>query len=84
MHDSSGPERVNWNSITERELFNIQDDPFERINLYEDLRYRPICINFEKTLFKIIKDSAKINGSQKKTKIDKETIEHLKSLGYLR
>jgi len=84
MHDPSGPGRVNWDSITERKLFNLQDDIFERKNLNEDLRYKPICIDFEKMLFKIINNSTKIGGLQEKTMIDKETIEHLKALGYLR
>lgn len=84
MQNPSKAERVNWNSITERRLFDLKNDPLEQNNLYKDLKYRKICNNLEKVLKKIIKSSAGTNRPVKKTKLNKKTIEHLKSLGYLK
>jgi arylsulfatase A-like enzyme len=83
MRNPSKPERVNWDSISERRLFDLKNDPLEQSNLYTDLKFRRVCINFEKMIFKIIKNSSKTNRSIKKTTVNKETIKHLEALGYL-
>jgi hypothetical protein len=83
MKDPSKPERVNWDSIIQRKLFDLKNDPQEKNNLYKDLKYRKACIEFEKMLMKIINNSAKFNRSQKETEITEETIKQMKSLGYL-
>ena len=74
MRSPSKPERVNWNSISERRLFDLKNDPLEQNNLYNDLKFRRICIHFEKMIIKIIKNSSKTNRSRKETKISEETI----------
>jgi arylsulfatase A-like enzyme len=83
MKDPRKAERVNWDSIAKRELYDLKADPLERNNLYDDLKFRQICIDFEKMLFKIIKDSASKNLRVKETKIKKETLKQLEALGYL-
>ncbi len=83
MKDPSKPGRTNWDSITGRKLFDLKEDPGEKNNLYKDLKYRQICINLEKTLKRIIKNSARTNVTTKHTEISEETIKQLEALGYL-
>jgi arylsulfatase A-like enzyme len=83
MQNPAKTERVNWNSIKKRELYDLEADPLECNDLYGDLKFRQICIDFEKILYKIIKDSASKNFHIKKTKIKKETLKQLEALGYL-
>ncbi len=82
MMAPSKSERVNWNLITRRRLFDLKNDPLEQRDLYPDLKFRRICIEFEKKLTRIIKNSAKSNVQRQKTTISKETIKQLKTLGY--
>lgn len=83
MENPAPGNRVNWEAVTERRLFDLKNDPLEKKNLYHDLKFRGICINFEKMLMKIIKDSTGINRPAKETTIDKETLNQMKALGYL-
>jgi arylsulfatase A-like enzyme len=83
MKNPSKPGRANWDSITGRKLFDLKEDPSEKNNLYKNLKYRQICIDFEKTLKRIIKNSARTNRTTKKTEISEETIKQLEALGYL-
>jgi arylsulfatase A-like enzyme len=76
-------QRANWNLITRRRLFDLKNDPLELRDLYPDLKYRNICIQLEKTLVRIIKDSAQTDFQVRETAISKETINQLKALGYL-
>jgi hypothetical protein len=83
MKNPSKPERVNWDSIIRRKLFDLKADPLEKNNLYKDLKYRKACIEFEKMLMKIINNSVNLNRSQKETEITEETLKQMESLGYL-
>lgn len=76
------PGRINWSRVIERRLYNLEDDPLEKKNLFEDEKFKPTCLNLEKTLKKIFKNSVKY-GPSKKTKLDEKTINDLKQLGYL-
>ena len=83
MKNPSKPERVNWDSITERRLFDLKTDPLEQKNLFDDLKSRRICIEFEKILFHAIKNSAKTNQGGKEATLSEETIKQMETLGYL-
>jgi hypothetical protein len=63
-------------------LYNLEEDPLEKKNLFEDEKFKPTCLNFEKALKNILKTSVKY-GPSKKTRLDEETINNLKELGYL-
>ena len=76
-------QRANWKAITQRRLFDLKNDPMEHQDLYPDLKYRRICIQLEKTLVRIINDSARSDFQVRETTINKETINQLKALGYL-
>jgi arylsulfatase A-like enzyme len=75
--------RVNWEAITQRRLFDIKADPSEQDNLYNDLKFRQMCIDFEKILTRVIKHSTKTNRQLKETRISEETIKQMEALGYL-
>jgi arylsulfatase A-like enzyme len=81
--ESFNRERTNWKSVTQRRLFNVKRDPLEQNDLYPDLRYRGICIELEKKLVRIIKNSAQSKFQDRKTTLDQETLNQLKALGYL-
>lgn len=83
MDNPSPGDRVNWEAVTDRKLFDLKNDPLEKKNLYADLKFRGICINFEKMLKKIIKDSTGANRPPKETTVDQETLNQMKALGYL-
>jgi hypothetical protein len=76
------PGRINWERIIDRRLYNLEEDPLEQKNLFEDGKFKNTCLNFEKALKKILKISVKY-GPSKETKLDEETINHLKQLGYI-
>jgi hypothetical protein len=84
MSDPAGPARTNWNSITERKLVNLVLDPAERRDLYGDPAYEAIGREYENRLVQMIKISSENIPSSKKTTLSKETIELLKSLGYIK
>ena len=77
------PGRVNWERITSRRLYDIKNDPAEKENLYGTPGFKNTCLNLEKMLKAIIENSSNPFGPTKETKVDKEFIEHMKSLGYL-
>ena len=83
MENPAPGNRVNWEAVTERRLFDLKNDPLEKRNLYADLKFRGFCINFEKMLIKIIKDSTGANRPPKETTVDQETLNQMKALGYL-
>jgi len=84
MKDPSKHERENWNKITERRLFDLKKDPLEKDNLYKKLKFKAVCIKLEKLLKKLIDNSAKMRLKTGETKIDKETLGYLESLGYIK
>ena len=75
--------RVNWETITERRLFDLKNDPLEKNNLFTDLKFRQVCINFEKMLRNIIDHSVSADFAVEEAEISEETIDQLKALGYL-
>ncbi len=83
MENPSPGDRVNWEEVTDRKLFDLKNDPLEKKNLYTDLKFRGICINFEKMLKKLVKDSTGAYRSFKETAVDQETLNQMKALGYL-
>jgi choline-sulfatase len=76
------PGRVNWDRVIQQRLYNLEEDPLEKKNLFEDEKFKNTCLNFEKALKRILKASAKY-GPSKETKLDEETINQLKQLGYI-
>ena len=76
------PGRINWDRIIQQRLYNLKEDPLEKNNLFEDEKFKNTCLNFKKALKKILKISVKY-GPSKETKINRETIEQLKQLGYI-
>ena len=83
MRNPSKPERINWDSIVRRRLYDLRNDPLEKNNLYKNLKFRQICIDFEKILVNVVTNSAKTDFSINKTKISEKTIKDLAALGYL-
>jgi hypothetical protein len=75
--------RVNWRRIYKRKLYDLKSDYLEKKNLYKNLKFESTCIHMEKILRNILEDSSRSFGSAKTTRVSKETIEHMKSLGYL-
>ncbi len=75
--------RTNWKNVVERRLFNLKDDPAEQINLYKKRAFRGVCFKLERLLKQELRRSARLNRSGKRTHLQKSTVEHMKSLGYL-
>lgn len=76
------PGRVNWDRVIKPRLYNLKEDPQEKKNLFEEEKYKNTCLNLEKALKNILKISVKY-GPSKTTKLDEETINQLKQLGYI-
>ena len=83
MQNPSKLERANWDSIRERRLFNLEDDPLERKNLYNDPKFRNDCVDLENMLKEIIEESASTYKETGEITLDPETLEQMKALGYL-
>lgn len=83
MKKARGPARLNWKKVTQRRLFNLKTDPGEKINLFPKRKFRALGLKLEKMLKKILNQSASTNRNTRSVPLDKETIEHMKSLGYL-
>jgi arylsulfatase A-like enzyme len=83
MKKPGKPGRVNWEQISRRRLYDMKSDPSEEKNLYWAPEFKNTCLNLEKMLKAIIENSTSPFGPTKETKVDKEFIEHMKSLGYL-
>ena len=84
MPDPEGAARANWRSINERRLFDLKNDPQELINLFPDLIHRKTCNEMERALMSVINLSVASDTSTKKTELSEETLEQLKSLGYIK
>jgi arylsulfatase A-like enzyme len=76
------PGRINWDWVIKPRLYNLKEDPLEKKNLFEEEKFKNTCQNLEKALKEILKTSVKY-GPSKETKLDEETINHLKQLGYI-
>ncbi|HLP59029.1 MAG TPA: sulfatase-like hydrolase/transferase, partial [Candidatus Deferrimicrobium sp.] len=76
-------DRANWDAVTGRRLYDLKNDPGEKTNLYDSLKYKGVCVNFEKMLREIVKKSAVTNLTTKETTVDQETLNQMKALGYL-
>jgi arylsulfatase A-like enzyme len=83
MQNPSRREGANWDSIKERRLFNLEEDPREKKNLYNDQKYRNDCVDLENMLKEIIEESSSTNQTTVEITLDPETLEQMKALGYL-
>ena len=83
MQNPSRLKGANWDSIKERRLFNLEEDPQERKNLYNDSKFRNDCSDLEKMLKEIIEESSSTNQTTGEITLDPETLEQMKALGYL-
>jgi len=83
MNNPSNMERVNWDSIINRRLFDLKNDPLEKKNLYNDLKFQEHSANLEKMLKQILTESSRTNRTTGEVTLDKETLEQMKALGYL-
>lgn len=76
------PGRINWDRVIKPRLYDLEADPREEKNLFEDEKFKNTCLNLEKALKNILKISVKY-GPAKTTALDEETINQLKQLGYI-
>ena len=83
MENPSKLERVNWDGIKNRRLFDLSSDPLEQRNLYNDLKYKEDSANLEEMLKQILAESASTNLTTDEVTLDKETLEQMQALGYL-
>ncbi|UCH93851.1 MAG: sulfatase-like hydrolase/transferase, partial [Candidatus Aminicenantes bacterium] len=83
MKKAHKPGRVNWEAISRRRLYDIKNDPLEETNLTWKPEFKETYLNLEKTFKRILENSTNPFGPAKEIKVDKEFIEHMKSLGYL-
>lgn len=78
----SGKLKFLWNSKGNNMLFNLNDDPAESVNLLK--RHPDRAKNMESALNDFMATLPKPGPSDPLKEIDKETIEALKSLGYVK
>ncbi len=83
MDEVSGNAKANWDKISQRRLFDLANDPGETRNLYDDPRYRNLCIDLERRLKEIIRRSANPRFAAESTRVSEETLKQMKALGYL-
>lgn len=83
MKNPGYPGRINWEQISRRRLYDVKSDPLEQKNLYGMEEFKNTHLNLEKMLKVILENSSSPFGPSKEAKVDKEFIEHMKSLGYL-
>ena len=83
MQNPSRSKGVNWDSIKERRLFNLEEDPLEKKNLYKDPKFRNDCVKLENMLKEIVEESSSTNQTTVEITLDPETLEQMKALGYL-
>ncbi len=76
------PGRVNWDRVIKPRLYDLEADPREEKNLFEDEKFKNTCLKLEKAFKEILDISIKY-GPSKTTKLDEETINQLKQLGYI-
>ena len=76
-------DRVNWDRITDRRLFDLENDPLENKNLYGDAQFKEESANLEIMLKDILTESASTNRTTGEVILDTETLEQMKALGYL-
>jgi arylsulfatase A-like enzyme len=83
MNNPSNVERVNWDGIKNRRLFDLKEDPLEKKNLYKNLKFKEHAANLEKMLKQILTESSSTNRTTGEVTLDKATLEQMKALGYL-
>ena len=83
MYNPSKVERVNWDGIKNRRLFDLKNDPLEKKSMYNDLKFKEHSANLEKMLKQILTESSSTNRTTGEVTLDKETLEQMKALGYL-
>ena len=83
MKNPSKLDRVNWDGVKERRLFDLKNDPSEQRNLYNDVKFKEHSDNLEKMLKQILTESSRTNRTTAEVTLDEETLEQMKALGYL-
>ena len=83
MSNPANRERVSWDSITNRRLFDLKKDPSEKKNLYDDLKFSAHGVNLEKKLKEILTESSSTDRTTSEVTLDQETLEQMQALGYL-
>ncbi len=83
MKKPDQPGRLNWDNVTERRLFDLDADPLEKKNLFKNKAFIAAGQGLEKMLKMILKGSASQFDSKEETTVNKEIIDHMKTLGYL-
>jgi arylsulfatase A-like enzyme len=76
-------ERVNWDTITNRRLFDLTKDPSEMQNLYNDAKYAGHGVHLEKKLKGILTESSIVDRTTGEITLDQETLDQMQALGYL-
>jgi len=83
MSNPSNRERVNWDNITNRRLFDLTKDSSEAKNLYGDLQFSEHGVDLEKKLKEILMESSSADQTTGEVALDRETLEQMQALGYL-
>jgi arylsulfatase A-like enzyme len=83
MSNPSNRQRVNWDTIMDRRLFDLKKDPSEEKNLSGDLEYSKHVVNLEKKLKVILAESSGTDRTTGEVTLDKETLDQMQALGYL-
>ncbi len=69
-------------TIFKRQLFNLHLDPGEQNNVYD--KNKKIASRLVSKYLRFEKNCKRYNSKKKKAKLDKEKIDELKSLGYVK
>ena len=83
MANPANRERVNWNTITNRRLFDLEKDPSEAKNLLSDSNFLEHGVHLEKKLKQILAESSGADQTAGEVTLDQDTLEQMKALGYL-
>jgi arylsulfatase A-like enzyme len=65
------------------ELYDLEKDPRETVNLAKQKLYHKMCVDFLKEIQAIYKDARRKSEKKNKVIMDKSLIEKLKALGYI-
>jgi len=76
-----GKFKFHWNSKGNHLLFNLEEDPYEETNLLE--RYPELARTMESTINEFVSSLPKPAPTELHQEVDDDTVEALKSLGYL-
>ncbi len=83
MSKPANRERVNWDTIKNRRLFDLKKDPSEEQNLCTDVKFAGHCADLEEKLKGILAESSGADRTTGEVTIDQETLDQMQALGYL-